>query len=579
MLAKKGLGLLVFIALASHTASAAPTVAAQYVKTLGQSSQDARFSLFDSGARIAVDEAGNAYFGTPAGSSYLQKVSSDGTILWQKFLNVPGFQATAVDDQYLYTGGSGHYGYRQLQRWSRETGEPAPGWQYEWKDATTPVDGVAPMGLPYAMAVDDKYLYVADLTGNEIRRFDKATGKDAPFKIRLLAVSPKDIAITPRGTLLILTESAVVEVDKEGAPLRVPVMADLRAPTALDVDKNGAIYLAEGGDDRELINRVRVYSADGKTLQKEIGIGGDFSGHWHSRSFAFSSGAGDVALDGKGGFWVNGYGARMSYCPILTHFKNDAPDLVLRGVAGNSLAVDSNLDVYVGGSYKIGWDGELKWTSGLVGAGPLNLFPTTISYWPMQPLWSDGQTAIIASAQQSLFYQVGAQTGAATGKTLDSGGVMGGYFVSGKDLFYTIGGRTIRRTTSDLAAPETFATLPESVTITSAYLAVSDDRKMVYLSDGGQTICYALDGAEIWKAKGRLGTLWKGVIFTSNPDGPGVVALDAKSGEKIAVLGDKEAAGQPLLYAGAMAMGSKDGADYLFMQGAARIFVYQVTIG
>jgi hypothetical protein len=567
------------------TRAPAITVTANYEKTLGQTNSEGKFSFVTSGGRIAVDEQGNAYFGTPGSFSFLQKLSPQGEILWQTFHNVPGFQGAAVDDKYLYTCGSGYYGYVQLQRWSRDTGTPAPGWQYEWKEQTTPINGVKPLKLPYSMLVDEKYLYVADITGNEIRRFDKASGLEAPFKERLLAVAPCDLAFTPKGTLLVLTEAAVLEVGKDGTPLKIPVIAGLRGPTAVDVNqKTGAIYVAEGGDNAELINRVRVYDAGGKMLN-EYGIGGDFNGRWHPLSFAFSSGAGDVALDAQGGFWVNGYGHRIGTCPILTHFKSAPqsasrviPDVTLRGVMGSGLAVDPNLDVYVGGSYKIGWDGALKWTSGLINEGPAKLFPTTLTTWVMTPVYSDGETAILAAVQQSLLYQVNARTGASLGKTVTTPGGFNGICVVGRDIFYTGAGRTIQRTTLDLSTPQTFMTLPETAVPSTGALAVSADQQLVFIGGGGETACYRRDGSQVWKTKGTLGALWENVLFMPNTEGPGVLALDAATGTKITIFGDKEENGRPPIgFVNGMATGSKDGADYLFIHTNARVLVYRIN--
>jgi hypothetical protein len=571
--------------LCSTTVSAgAVNVTASYVKTLGQSNSEGKFSFVTAGGRVAVDEQGNAYFGTPGGGSYLQKVSPTGQIVWQFMHNVPGFQGTAVDEKYLYTCGSGYYGRIQLQRWLRDTGEAAPGWQYDWENSTKSLNGVQSFKMPNALAVDEKYLFVADISGNEVRRFDKVSGAEAPFNNRLLVVSPTDLALTPKGTLLILTEAAVVEVGKDGKALRVPLISGLHGPTAIDVSrKTGMIYMAEGGSDAELINRVRLYSADGKATDQEIGIGGDFNGKWHPLSFAFSSGAGDITLDPNGGLWVNGYGHRLYLCPMLTHLSpapQFKPDLTLRGVMGTGLFVDSNLDVYVGGSYKIGWDNQLRWTSGLIGEGPAKLFPTTIDYWPMNPVWSDGKTAIISSMHQNVFYQVNAKNGAALGKSVASGtAAIAGSCVVGRDIFYTGKDRTIQRTTVDLAAPQPFMTLPEGAVPATGALAISPDQQLVYLSNGGETACYQRNGTQVWKAKGIMGTLGEGVLFTSNPDGPGVAVLDAATGEKLKVFGDKEDQGRASLYGlGGMAMGSKDGKDYLFIYANARVLVYQIII-
>jgi hypothetical protein len=363
-------------------------------------------------------------------------------------------------------------------------------------------------------------------------------------------------------------------------------------PVALDVSrKTGAIYVAEAGDNAELINRIRIYSPEGKLQNQEIGIGGDFNGKWYPLSFAFSSGGGDIALDPQGGLWVNGNGHRMDYCPLLTHLApapQFTPDLTLHGVNGTGLAVDPKLDVYVGGSYKISWDDTLVWTSGLIDPGPAGLFPTTLGGWMMSPVWSDGNTAVIASVHYNNFYTVNAKNGAALGKTLPAGTTaIIGTSVVDRDLFYAGAGRTIQRTTLDLEAPQPFVTLPEGVTPCGA-IAVSPDKQQVYVTyvaDAGKPTqyvalaCYRKDGTPVWAGKGSVMALYKGVLFTNNPDGPGVAALAAATGQRIALFGDKAENGQPPVAAASLAIGSKDGVDYLFVMSNARIMVYRVNAG
>jgi hypothetical protein len=575
--------LLLMVLLVTENTATAATLSARYEKTLGQSNAGGSFHFVTSGGRIAVDEAGNAYFGTPGGNSYLQKISPQGAILWQSMPNVPGFQGTAVDGKYLYTCGSGYYGYRQLQRWSREDGKLAPGWQYEWKDANSPVNGVRPLKLPNALVVDGKYIYVADNGGDEIRRFDKVSGAEAPFPQRLMVASPVDLALSAKNTLLLLTQTAVVETDKDGLALRVPVISGLRTPTALDVDrKNGAIYITEGGDGAELVNRIRVFNSDVQ-MTNEIGIGGEYSGRWHPQSFAFSCGGGDVALDGKGGFWVNGYGARLDLCPLLSHFssaQSAQADVVLRGVKGRGLAVDDNLNVYVGGNFKLSWDDRLLWTSGLVPDASDGLFPYTgIPGWTMLPVAARAKQLVIAAVHNSRFYQVNVNNGAATGKVLDTGGTINGFCAVGNDLFYTTAPRIIQRTTLDLDAPQPFLTLPESAAPATGALVVSDDQQRFYLSGGGETACYDRNGKQLWKTKGGLGVLWKGVLFLLNANGTGITALDAQSGAVLTTIGDKAEAERPSLVAiGGVAVGSRDDEDYLFVLANAGVLVYRIGI-
>lgn len=84
-----------------------------YVKTLGPNPPEAE--VFQTlGGRLAVDETAALYCGTPGGGSSLHKLTPEGRLVWNHFLNVPGFQGTAVDGEFLYTCGSGYCGYRQV---------------------------------------------------------------------------------------------------------------------------------------------------------------------------------------------------------------------------------------------------------------------------------------------------------------------------------------------------------------------------------------------------------------------------------------------------------------------------------
>lgn len=593
-----GIGALLLALLLAAPAGAV-TVSAAFVKTLGQSAGPGALPFLTAGGRLAVDDDGSVFAGSPGHyNPLLHRLGPDGRVAWQLYVFGCAFQAMAVDGKYLYNAGLGYYGHAFLQRRLKESGQPAPGWQYDWdlgkkENNKPPADKVPALARPSALLADEKYLYVADAGGNEIRRFDKETGAEAPFAARLLVVKPLDLAFTKAGTILVLTEDAVFEADRAGKPLRVPVVAGLRTPVALDVSrKTGAIYVAEAGDNAELVNRIRMYDPDGKPLDVEIGIGGDFNGHWYPLAFAFSSGAGDIALDPQGGLWVNGNGHRMEYCPLLTHLSPGprfAPDLTLRGVGGTGLAVDPALGVIVGGSYKISWDDALEWTSGLVDPGPAGLFPTTLGGWMMTPVWSDGTAAVIASVHYNNFYQVNAKNGAALGKSVAAGTVsIAGCAVVGRDVYYTGAGRVIQRTTLDLDAPQPFLTLPEGVTPVGP-LAVSPDRQFVYAAvyvDLGkpaqhvEIACFRRDGTQAWSARGGAMALCKGVVVTGNPDGPGLVALDAATGARVGLFASVDEAGRPAVAGvSALALGARDGADYLFVHTGARIAVYRLTVG
>jgi hypothetical protein len=183
--------------------------------------------------------------------------------------------------------------------------------------------------------------------------------------------------------------------------------------------KTGDIYIGEGGSPTQPINKVRIFAEDGTDTGKTIGRGGEWQGPWSRDAFGFSSGAADIAFDPDGGIWSNVFGSRMHALGLLTHFSPTyQPDKVFMAAAGEGIAVDQDLNIAVGGNYKLSWNGEPLWTSGLVSSGKPNQFPTTIDYWIMRPAYTDRQQAIFVNVHGPAIFALDGQTGESTGKSL-----------------------------------------------------------------------------------------------------------------------------------------------------------------
>ena len=564
-------------------AGAQALVGVEYVKALGQTNAEGD-PLVTLGGQLALDEDGNLYCGTPGGSSRLQKLTPEGRVVWHHFHNIPGFQGAAVDRRYLYTCGGGYYGHRQLQRWERSSGAAAEGWQHEWK-TDEPSAGVRSMKMPVSLAVDDRYLYAADLPGEELRRFDKATGAEAPFGKRVMVVEPRSLAITPKGNLLILTSESLLEVDPDGKPLRVPLIDGLVGAVSVAVDaKRSRIYVAEGGPVAEPVNRVRAFDLDGKPTEFRLGVGGRFHGAWSPLSFAFFDGTGAVAVAPDGGLWVNpGWSHRLgTVLPTLGRFDAAGKHLLtLRGVSSfRGITVDEKLDCYVGGTAKLSWDDRILWTMGLAQRGQPAGLPASHPHWPVWPILC-GQRLFLQDVAGNTLVEVDRETGKPVGKArnLSPNTVVLG---TPKDLVLVepAKGSVHRLDLSLEGDPRPAGTLEGlAASVTSAALG-GDGQTLVTLAQDGQLSVHALaDGKVKWRGRGGGAVAAAGdFVFAGRPDGVGgVQVLRAADGDAVTIIGEVAVGQRPALPPGAglSAVRREDG-TYLVVETPGALRVYRL---
>lgn len=549
-----------------------------FVKTIGQSSPE--IPLLTGGGRLSVDDKGCLYAGTPGANSYLQKISPTGRVIWRADDTHCAYTGTAVDDRYVYGCGIGYYGYGHLLRRKKASGAIPPGWNYVWTKPTDVVNGVRGFASPGALLVDNAYLYILDLGNGTLRRLDKESGAEKPFAAPIAVPNANDTAFSAAGTLLVLTPAGVAEFDRAtGKPLRPQFVTGLRGACALALNrKTGTLYIGEGGTSENPVNKIRVFSSStGEYTGMTLGRGGEWQGPWSPEAFAFSCGAADIACDAAGGFWANCFGARMGYLGLLVHFSAAGkPDVTLLAVGGQGIAVDGDLHITQGGNYQFSWDGRLRWTSGLIGTGKPDQYPTTVSYWVMQPVYADTRRVIILNSSGSALFTLKADTGENGGRGMGlPGGSLRGYCAAGQQLYLAIGD-TIYRTTADLPPLDRFLDLPEPVkTRGLTGLSVRDDGQVVYLSagSGAEARVYAFPrtgGTPIWEAKaGALFARYRGMLLAANPGGAGILALSADDGALSTIFNIGSVSG--------LAIGSRDGVDYLCAAGQNQVRVYRIA--
>jgi len=578
------------LALLWAPAALAGTVGVEYVKTLGQSNPYSE-PVLTTGGHVAVDPQGFLYAGTPGPGSALAKLTPEGRVVWQITPGIPGFQGVAIDNQYVYTCGSGHYGYRQLFRFRKDDGQKADGWQLEWK-TKEPDGSVRAFVLPVALVVDAQYLYVADLPGHEVRRLDKATGREVPFAQPLKIVEPRDLDLTGDGRMLVCTPESILELDLDGRPKRVPLIEKLDNAVAVAFDpKTGGLFVAEGGTDPGLINRVRQFDRDGRPTGWTLGRGGNFQGVWSPDAFAFSEGTGDIALAPDGSLWVNpGWGHKLGkVLRTLSHFTRDGKYThTMVGVQPFSgLAADGELGVYLGGLVKLSFDNRILWTSGLVRSGAADGFPAVhVDFWPTTPIVAGGRLFVYCGPAGTLI-ELDPATGralrdAAKPYKLAAGNLIGG----GKDGVYFVkpGDAHVYRVPLDLTGePAALADLKEPVGKDVTGLAVAEDGSAICLSRAADITAYRLpEGKKLWTqpAQGHAAIVGDLVVTgaAGNANVLGLQVLDLATGAKLAGFGDRAVRGvRPIATRAALAGASTKDGHYLLVEVPGGVRVFKLT--
>jgi DNA-binding beta-propeller fold protein YncE len=575
-------GVTAMLLLVQSAAVAGVTVS--YVKTLGQT--NVKGQPFKSpGARISLDKDGNLYLCGMVDSSWsmLMKLAPDGRVIWETPCS-GGLIPTAVDASHVYVARSA-----VLRRFTLASGRMDYEWGYgnvRWGGAgQVPDEGGIKFKDVRSLLVSDSCIYVVDRGINEVKRLDKATGSEKPFGKRLEMVAPIDIAMTEKGGFLVLAGESVFEVDAEGNPSKAPIIEGLSGAVAVDVNPaDGNIYVALGGAKDKPLNTINEYGADGKPTGVTIGHGGGFSGPWSADHFAFASGRGDIAVDSKGGVWVGIAEVRAPpVLPMIVHFDSQRKlDKILMGVKGSGLAVDPDLNVYVGGTCKITWDNQVAWTSGLTWFDDVKQYPVLGSPgWWFTVAYADSSKVVVFNPAGKNVMALSPANGTLLGgfHSVKFDNAYLSFFSIGKCVFYVTDGGVWKLDVETLAKPELFFKPPEGVKIGINGLAVSADGGMVYCSIGEKIVCFARkDGAKLWEEAGAPPmALMKNILWVRpGSRKPGLLALDTSTGKALGQFSDKESDGRLAISPSAIAVGSKDGRDYLFVAGEAQVQVLEV---
>ena len=553
-------------------------LAVSYVKTLGQTNVKG-LPFQTVGSRLSVDKDGNLYLngGVNAPWNMLMKLAPDGRIIWQSHCGGYTDIATAIDGEYVYVTKA-----NLLRRFTMAGGTMDAAWGFgnvSWgPGADSTMTGFPRLVGPRSLIASGSFLYVVDTGRDELLRVDKATGKEHPFNSRLMALAPVDIAKTKNGNLLLLTGESVFEVDAEGNPGKGPLIDGFAGAVALDVEPvEGKIYIAIGGVGGDLVNTINEYSATGKPTGVKIGRGGGYSGAWAADQFAFAAGRGDIVVDPAGGIWVGNEGGGV--LPTLLHFdRNRKPDGLLMGLNGNGLVVDPDLNVTVGGSCKVSWDNKPLWTSGLVTFGDLKQYPTVgPANWWFTAAYGDLSAVVVFNPPARSVMALSATTGALLN---GFGGASSAraYCSAGKSIFYVKEGGIEKLDVAALDKPTAFFKPTDGAKFTDSALAVSADHQRIYGQVGDKITCYRKDGTKLWEVAARpIMALMKSVLWVP-ADGGGVLALDAATGQSLGAFGNKDVDGRLPVSPASLAVGAKDGKDYLFVKGESQIQVFEVTL-
>jgi|694.fasta_scaffold38905_1 hypothetical protein len=553
-------------------------VMARYVKTLGQSNVQGQ-PFKTAGYRVSLDKEGNLYLcgEVTAPWSKLMKLAPDGRIVWEVACGGYERTVTAVEGDFVYVASKRDL----LRRYSTAAGKLDAEWGYgnvAWGGpCPPPPEGFPKFVAPSAMLARGDSLFVVDRGADELLRLDKSTGKLRPFKTRLMAVEPVDLAPAKNGKLLLLTAESLFQIDADGNPGDAPLIDGLAGAVAVDVaPADGNVLVAVGGVNAVLANQIVVHAADGKPTGTTLGEGGGYSGMWKPDRFAFAGDGADFAADAAGGVWVS----KMGALPMLTHFdKSGKQDALLMGAAGHGLAVTPDLGVVLGGSYLISWENRPIWTSGLVRFGDLERYPAMQhAHWRYSAAYADAATTVFFGFGNNTILSLSAKDGVAQGQSPNVQWTSG-FCSAGKNILHlSKDGSVVSRPLGDLGKPTVFAKSPDGVKLGGPGLAVSADKDRLYATSGDKIVCLGKDGAKVWETAGRGPfALMRTVLWALPPSGPGVVAIDAQSGQPLGVFGDKEIERRPALAPVALAVAAKDGKDYLFVSGNWQVQVFEIS--
>ena len=583
--------LMMFACLTATTTVSAAELDVTYVKTLGQTNTIGE-PLKGSGCRqLAVDPQGNVLLGVGVGHPWtsLVKIGPNGRVIWETgcggYANLP----VAVAEDWVYAISP----QILLRRYSLSTGKVDPTWGYEWPHDKPDLKGVRKFETATGIVVSADFIYISDAKAKLIRRFDRTTAAEKPFAAAPKIDEPLDIALAKGGNLLVLTSTAVIELDPEGKILRNPLFAGLTGPQGIEADQfTGEIFVSLAGTPEKPINQIWQYTADGKPTGAKLGRGGEFNGRWTPDAFGFTTGHADFTLDTSGGVWVNTGLGQLVHFTSAPDFRNDQAFYSLTDRA-HDIAADSNLDVYVSvgqGQMKVSWTNELIWTSNVWPGGNPQLFPGSPIYgWPVYIGYAGTKAPIFYPMHARTYYTVSPETGQLVGEVHRSKLDVVTRMTATGDQLYMGGGekdgwKLFSATHETLPNWTPYQTSPPN--LTGVLLAVSRDKQRTYLFQNEKILCVDAKGGG-WKASsphayGRyvqpVAFLNDDVIFMNDEEYE-LVARDARTGKILCKIGNKPEAGrQPIYRLMAVSVASKEGSNYLFVLCSHQIQVFEITL-
>jgi len=231
------------------------------------------------------------------GGSATIGIAPDGLKQWGE---LRGGATLAADAEYVYATPWQHGEITALNRFDAKTGEYRPflkdGKAKPFDLELSDMFGNADVGVPVAMSCAGDRLAIAMSTG-VVGLFDTATAD----RIKTLDVDdPKDIALAGAGDALMLyaiSGRKVVAVDVTGGGQSAVRTPGLGAPTAVTVDHDGNLLVADMGPD----SQVKAYRDGRVAYTCGVKGGRPIRGKFDKQAMTHVA---DVAVDAAGQVWV-----------------------------------------------------------------------------------------------------------------------------------------------------------------------------------------------------------------------------------------------------------------------------------
>jgi len=261
-----------------------------------------RIGTFSEGAHFGVK--------TDLSGRYLWTTDREKADPWCKF----GFALTLVGNQLydlIFDGTVYRYDATTGQTHTKANGEGL--WNFRWEEGPAKSSGKAAealreyatrVGLDLSGSTKAEALAVSYREHNAVRWFDPLTGERVATAA---APEPVAIALLEDGNAVVISKGGVVEIPRNGGPLRQIVSAEqLRSPWRVAVSSvTGDILVAENseltGDATAPSHQVKRFSREGKLLAKHGSPEGRQDGAYKPEEFRHMT---DIEADASGGFVV-----------------------------------------------------------------------------------------------------------------------------------------------------------------------------------------------------------------------------------------------------------------------------------